>query len=134
MLKSIILKEISYKAIRSSGPGGQHANKVSSKVVLTFNLEKSEAFTEREKELLLIFFKSKLNTDGMIQLSSDENRSQFRNKKAVTERLFQLIEEGLIVNKPRKKTKPSRSAILKGQKAKKRVSEKKALRKKPKLD
>ena len=134
MNTKILLSEISYKAIRSSGAGGQHVNKVSSKVVLSFNLLESEALSETEKTRLIKFFESKLSTEGILQLSADDNRSQFRNKKIVTERLFDMIEEGLKVQKFRKKSKPSRSSVIKGKDAKKKLSQKKNLRKKPSAD
>ena len=128
-----LISEIRYKASRSSGPGGQHTNKVSSKVILIFNLMDSEAFQTEEKLRLRSFFKGRINNNGIIQLSSEESRSQLTNKKIVTERFLELITEGLKVEKKRKKTKPSRAAILKSKDQKKRLSEKKNLRKKPKL-
>ena len=132
--KSIVIKEIIYKAIRSSGPGGQHANKVSSKVVLQFDLINSLAFSENEKHKLAKFFGSKVASEGVIQMSADENRSQHRNKKIVTDRFFELIKEALIVEKIRKKSKPSWSSVLKGKEAKKQQSAKKTSRKKPNID
>ncbi len=126
--------EIYYKAIRSSGSGGQHANKVSSKVTLIFDIRKSEAFDDTEKAKLLKYFGNKVNSRGIIQLSSEESRSQFRNKRIVTERFYDLIQKALSVQKVRKKTKPSRSSILKSKINKKHLSEKKASRRKPKIE
>lgn len=134
MDKKTLLSELLYKAVRSSGAGGQHVNKVSSKVVLSFSLIGSEAFTEREKARLLKFFESRLSINGLLQISADDNRSQIRNKKIVTERFLELIEEGLKVKKYRKKSKPSRSSVIKGKQAKQRTSQKKALRKRPSAD
>jgi len=134
MLKSEIIKEIVYKAVRSSGPGGQHANKVSSKVILQFDLINSEVFTDREKSKLKDYFAGKISLDGIIQMSSDENRSQHRNKKIVTDRFFELVTEALKVQKVRKKSKPSWSSIMKNKEAKKKHSDKKASRKKPNVD
>lgn len=132
--KDQILSEITYKAIRSSGPGGQHVNKVSSKIVLIFDLVNSTAFSDVEKERLTQFFSSSINKEGIIQLASDESRSQVKNKKIVTDRFFTLLKDGLYVPKPRKKTKPSKSAITKAKVQKKQLSEKKKLRKKPDIE
>lgn len=134
MDKEIIKTELTYKAVRSSGAGGQHVNKVSSKVMVTFVLTESNGLTTREKELLVKNLGSRLSTGGELQLSADDSRSQFRNKALVTERLFNLITENLIRPKIRKATKPSRAAKLRKLKNKKAQSEKKARRKKPGLD
>ncbi len=126
-----LLSEINYKAVRSAGAGGQHVNKVATKVILLFDFTNSQAFNETEKERLTTFFEKDISQAGFLQLSSSESRSQFKNKKIVTQKLLDLIETGLKVDKPRKKSKPSRSSILRGKAKKKRISDKKALRKKP---
>ena len=112
-------KEIVFKAVRSGGAGGQHVNKVSTKVVLYFDLEKSKAFESEIKELLIQKLQSKISQDGLIILSSDETRSQFKNKAAVWQKLILLVENQLKINKPRKETKIPRSVIEKRLKAKK---------------
>ena len=75
----------------SSGSGGQHVNKVASKVVLYFNIENSIVFNEDEKNRLRDFFSSRLSKQGVLILSSEESRSQFRNKALVTQRFLSLI-------------------------------------------
>lgn len=112
-------KEIVFKAVKSGGAGGQHVNKVSTKVVLYFDLEKSKAFESEIKELLIQKLQSKISQDGLIILSSDETRSQFKNKAAVWQKLILLVENQLKINKPRKETKIPRSVIEKRLKAKK---------------
>ena len=112
-------KEIVFKAVRSGGAGGQHVNKVSTKVVLYFDLEKSKAFESEIKELLIQKLQSKISQDGLIILSSDETRRQFKNKAAVWQKLILLVENQLKINKPRKETKIPRSVIEKRLKAKK---------------
>lgn len=134
MNKTLIKNELDYKAVRSSGAGGQHVNKVSSKVSLSFDLQNSNGLTESEKELLLKNIGSKLTKDGLLLMSADESRSQFRNKALVTERLFQLLTINLIQPTVRKATKPSYGAIQRKLKAKAVQSEKKKLRKPPKED
>lgn len=126
-----LLTELQYKAIRSSGPGGQHANKVSSKMELTFDLNTSKGLTEREKKRIQLKLKSKLTNDGLLILQCDESRSQHKNKELVVKRFLKLLEKALIVPKPRKKSKPTRSSIEKRLKGKKIASLKKENRSKP---
>lgn len=128
-----LIKELSFKAIRSSGAGGQHANKVSSKVVLFFNVPSSESLTDDEKELLLKLLSSKLNSEHTLILNCDESRSQHRNKEIVITRFLEIIKKGLFVQKPRKATRIPRSVIKKRLNSKKKISDKKASRKKPDL-
>ena len=130
----ILKSELTYKAVRSSGSGGQNVNKVASKVVLYFNLNESLVFTDEQKEQLFIFFRNRLNKLGVLILSSDESRSQFRNKALVTQRFLGLIEEGLKVEKERKSTKIPKSVKRKRLKNKRKTSEKKANRKPPNID
>ena len=129
-----IIKELNFKAIRSSGAGGQHVNKVSSKIELNFNLENSNVLSEREKELLKTKLSSRLTKENKLILFCDETRSQHRNKDLVIKRFLELLKTNLIGPKNRKKTKPTRGSIKRKTENKKRVSVKKALRKKPKLD
>lgn len=125
-----ILKELKFKAIRSSGAGGQHVNKVSSKVELTFNISNSNAFTEEEKELLYKNLATKLTKENVLILFCDETRSQHKNKEIVIQRFFELIKNGLKKPKTRKATKPSKASVKKRLENKKRASEKKQNRKK----
>ncbi|TVZ16024.1 alternative ribosome rescue aminoacyl-tRNA hydrolase ArfB [Maribacter sp. MAR_2009_72] len=126
-----ILTEIQYKAIRSGGPGGQHANKVSSKIELTFNLNASAGLTDKEKKRILLKLKSRLTNDGLLILQCDETRSQHKNKELVLKRFFKLMNSTLTIPKPRKKSKPTRSSIEKRLKSKKIASLKKEQRSKP---
>lgn len=126
-----IIKELDYKAVRSSGAGGQNVNKVSSKVVLSFNLQGSQSLSEDEKALAMQNLASKLTSDGIFILQCDEDRSQFRNKEIVTRRFFTTMENALKVKKARKPTKIPRSVIEKRIKAKRSQSEKKEGRRKP---
>ena len=126
--------ELTFKAIRSSGSGGQHVNKVASKVVLYFNLNASKVFEEDEKDRLSQFFKNRLNKQGVLILDADETRSQFRNKALVIERFLRLIEEGLKEDKERKLTKIPKAVKQKRLTSKRRNAEKKANRKPPKVD
>lgn len=129
-----IISELQYKAVRSSGAGGQNVNKVSSKVVLTFDLKKSQALSEEEKLLLETNLSSRLTTDLILILNCDEDRSQLKNKEIVTKRFLELIKKGLLVPKIRKATKIPKSVIKKRIKDKKNISERKQSRRKPDLD
>lgn len=131
MNKEVILKELKFKAVRSGGAGGQHVNKVSSKVELLFDLQNSTEFSDDEKELLLKSLQTKLTKDNVLLLSCDESRSQHKNKEIIIERFFTIIKNGLKIPKKRKATKPTRSSIEKRIDKKKNIGLKKALRKKP---
>ena len=122
---------MSFKAVRSSGAGGQNVNKVSSKVVLTFDLKNSQALTEEDKLLVENKLASRLTIDAVLILNCDEDRSQFRNKEIVTKRFLELIKNALLIPKERKPTKISKSVIRKRIKDKKNVSEIKKTRRKP---
>ncbi len=123
-----------YKAVRSSGAGGQNVNKVSSKVVLNFDLNASKALSEEEKELILLKLSSRLTSEDILILNCDEDRSQIKNKAIVTKRFLEIIKNALIVPKIRKATKIPKSVIRKRIKDKKNISEVKNNRKKPNLD
>lgn len=131
---SQIIKELNFKAIRSSGAGGQHVNKVSSKVELTFDFENSNSLSENEKNILRIKLLSKFTKEKNLILFCDETRSQHRNKELVIKRFLELLRTNLIRNKKRRPTKPTKASIKRKAENKKRISVKKTLRKKPKLD
>ena len=126
-----IISELQYKAVRSSGAGGQNVNKVSSKVVLTFDLPNSQVLSEEQKEWLKLKLASRLTTDSVLILNCDEDRSQLKNKEIVTKRFLEIIKKALIVPKARKATKIPKSVIRKRIKDKKNISEVKKNRRKP---
>ncbi len=134
MNKEILFKELQFKAVRSSGAGGQHVNKVSSKVELSFNLLLSEGLNDEEKITLQKNIKNRLNKEGILLLSSGETRSQHRNKELVIKRFFELIISSLIKKKIRKASKPTKASIKRKAENKKRNALKKALRKKPNMN
>ncbi|WP_405609543.1 alternative ribosome rescue aminoacyl-tRNA hydrolase ArfB [Polaribacter sp. Asnod1-A03] len=131
---SEIIKELNFKAIRSSGAGGQHVNKTSSKIELTFDLENSFSLSDEEKQLLKLKLASKLTKNNLLILFCDESRSQHRNKELSIKRFLELLKNNLVKQKKRRSTKPSRSSILKNIEKNKQISLKKKLRKKPGLD
>jgi len=129
-----LLREIQLKAVRSSGPGGQHVNKTSTKIVLYFPLSTSEALSEQEKDTLMDRLQNRITADGGIRLNSSQYRSQSRNKEAAIDRLMALLEYHLLPKKERKATRPSKKAVAKRLDKKKKQALKKANRKKPPLD
>ncbi|MGZ9676886.1 alternative ribosome rescue aminoacyl-tRNA hydrolase ArfB [Flavobacterium sp. GNP001] len=131
MDKTQLQSEIQYKAVRSSGAGGQNVNKVSSKVVLSFDLKNTQGLSEEQKQLVATQLQTRLTADGILNLSCDEDRSQLRNKELVTKRFFELVKKALIVPKERKPTKIPKGVIRKRIKDKKSASEVKKNRQKP---
>ncbi|MUU78572.1 alternative ribosome rescue aminoacyl-tRNA hydrolase ArfB [Winogradskyella endarachnes] len=130
----LLKSELTYKYVRSSGSGGQHVNKVSSKAELYFDLKNSNAITTEEREKLSEFLNNRLTKDGILILACSESRSQFRNKALVTQRFLELIEEGLKEDKIRIATNVPRSAKKKRLKDKRINADKKANRKPPQLE
>ncbi len=131
---SQLINEVSYKAVRSSGSGGQNVNKVATKVELYFNIQDSEILNDTEKEKLTTFFLNRINKDGILILSSGETRSQLKNKAIVTQRFFNLVTEALKEKKKRVPTKIPKAVKQKRLQNKRLNAEKKANRKPPKLD
>jgi len=128
-----IIKELNFKAVRSSGAGGQHVNKVSSKIELFFDLNNSSELTEDEKKLLFKNLSAKLTKENILILTCDESRSQHKNKEIVIKRFLEIITKGLKIPKKRKSTKPSKSSIKKRLEKKKKQAYKKVLRNKPEI-
>jgi len=131
MEKDKLIAELQFKAVRSSGAGGQNVNKVASKVVLAFDVKNSNALTNEEKMLLEMNLASRLTNDQILILNCDEDRSQFKNKEIVINRFLAIIKQGLYIPKIRKATKIPKSVIRKRVKDKKSLSETKKNRKKP---
>ena len=120
--------EVTYKTSRSSGKGGQNVNKVSSKVELNFDVLKSKLLTDEQKDLISLKLENRINSEGVLQIVSQSERSQLKNKKVVLMRFHELLEMAFHVRKKRKPTKVPRSVIEKRLKAKKRKSDRKKLR------
>jgi len=126
--KQDLLKEITFRTSRSGGKGGQNVNKVSSKVELNINLKSSPLFTEEEKELLVQKLANRINSEGVLQIITEEERSQLHNKEKSIDKLIILLKKALFKPKPRKPSKPKRSAIEKRLKSKQLISLKKLSR------
>jgi len=129
--REIFMREIVFTHSRSSGPGGQHVNKVSTKVELRFNILRSELLSEEEKAILSNKLKNKITKEGDLVIISRKERSQLKNKEIAIEKFIKLLKETLTPIKLRKETKPTRASREKRLEDKKLVSEKKDQRKKP---
>ena len=132
--KVALIQELTFKAVRSSGAGGQHVNKVASKVELSFNLSESLVFSERQQTRLFNKLQHRLTKEGILILQCSDSRSQHKNKDLVIKRFFELITNSLIIPRKRIPTKIPKAVIRKRLKNKRNNSEKKTNRKKPNLD
>lgn len=122
--------EVSFKATRSRGPGGQNVNKVSSAALLIWDPWGSKIFSDEQKLILVSKLSRYINRDELFTLKSDEYRDLERNKTRCLEKLSQLIEQALTVPKKRKKTKPTKASKERRIHQKKQRSEIKKLRSK----
>jgi len=129
MNKELIKTELQYKAVRSSGAGGQNVNKVATKIQIQFSVENSNGLTADEKITLTEKLSNRITKDGFIMVECDETRSQLKNKELCIQRLFLLLENGLKKDKKRIATKIPKAVIKKRLNDKKLNSEKKENRK-----
>lgn len=127
-------REFNFKAIRSSGSGGQHVNKVATKIELSFSVSDSSVLTEDQKALIIEKLSNRLTKEHILILQCGETRSQLKNKRIAISRAFSILEAALEVKADRKPTKVPKSVIKKRLKNKKIQSEKKANRRKPNID
>ncbi|MEO2063295.1 MAG: alternative ribosome rescue aminoacyl-tRNA hydrolase ArfB [Christiangramia sp.] len=131
MDKEQLLAELHFKAVRSSGPGGQHANKTATKVELSFEVDASEGLSEEEKARIHKRLSNRITKEGMLKMQCEESRSQHTNRELVTESFLKEIQDALKKKKVRKKTKPTKASKIRRLKQKKQKSEIKANRKNP---
>jgi ribosome-associated protein len=117
--------ELSYRATRAGGPGGQHVNTSSTRIELLWDLDRSAAIDDAQRERLRIKLGPRLDADGKVRVVASEHRSQRQNRLAADERLAALVRHALIVPKKRRATKPTRAAKERRLAEKKRRSEKK---------
>lgn len=122
---SIPLSEIELRFSRSSGPGGQHAQKSETRVEAVFDVEASGSLTDRQKQRVL------QKAGPVLRAIAQDERSQARNRELATERLAETLREALHVARRRKPTKPSRAAVERRLESKRRRSETKRLRRPP---
>lgn len=126
-----ITHELQFKTSRSSGPGGQHVNKVSSKVSLFFNVHESLGLSDEEKSKIQKKLQSNLTNEGVIILHCETSRSQHKNKELVIEKLQTLLKKALLKEKKRIQTKRTKASVYKRLESKKKQASKKEHRRKP---
>ena len=129
MKKEIIKSELKMKAARSSGSGGQHVNKVATKVEIHFNINNSKGLEEEEKSRLTDKLSNRITNAGILIIKCQQTRSQLKNKELAINKLFKLLKKGLYIKPIRKKKRISKNQNAKRLKNKREHSEKKALRK-----
>ncbi len=120
--------ELNYSFSRSGGPGGQHVNKVNTKVELRFSIASSNVLLEEEKLVLLEKLAKQINQEGELIVIAQETRSQLKNKNKAIEKFYEIINKALKPKKKRKPTTVSKAAKEKRLKGKRELSEKKERR------
>ena len=105
--------EFIYSSSRSGGPGGQNVNKVSTKVELRFSVFLSSLFSETDKEIIFKKLKNKINKEGELLIVSQSERTQLLNKKAVTEKFYDLVSKALTLPLKRRSTRPTLTSKIK---------------------
>lgn len=112
--------ELKFTASKSSGPGGQHVNKTSTRVTLWFDVANSQSLTQEDKEQIMDRLGNRINKAGILLVSSQGSRSQSANRELAVERFAELVREALEKVPARKKTRVSRAAKLRRLEAKRR--------------
>lgn len=102
--------ELSTKATRSSGAGGQHVNKTSSRIELTWNVVASPSLTDEQRAIIVSKLRSRLAKDGDLRVVASATRSQHRNREIAEQRLVKLVADALQPRKKRKATRPTRAS------------------------
>jgi len=120
--------ELDVRVSRSSGAGGQHVNKTSSRVEIFWNILESRALSDEQRDRLRSKLSSRLTTEGSVRVVASDMRSQSRNRELAEERLAELIRRALVVPRKRRATKPTKASREARLESKKRHSTKKAER------
>lgn len=128
---SIPLAELTFRTSRSGGPGGQHVNKVETRVEVLFDVPNSLSLSEKQRVQILKRLARRINDTGILHVAAQEHRSQSQNKQLALQRLAKLLKQALTPLKKRIATKPTRTSKEERLQSKKVRGEKKLLRKLP---
>lgn len=128
------LPELLFTTSRSSGPGGQHVNKLETRVSLRFHVLSSQLLSEEEKTHLLNKWQTQLSNEGFFSVHAEKFRSQLQNKEEAIAKFRTAIKTAFIIPKKRKATKPTKASVQRRITNKKKHSDKKSMRKPPRLD
>jgi len=124
----ILLTECRFEATRSSGRGGQNVNKVSTKVILLFNILESNVLSQEQKDVFSLKLSSCISKEGIFRISSGVERTQLGNRKRIIEKFAKLVEKAFRTEEERIATKPTKGSKLKRIESKKALSGKKSAR------
>ena len=123
--------ELTFRATRAGGPGGQHVNKTSTRVELLWNLERSRALNDADRARLRDKLASRLDGDGFVRVVASAFRSQSRNRDDAEVKLAALVRKALVVPKARRATRPTKSSVEQRLREKQRRSQRKRDRSPP---
>jgi ribosome-associated protein len=126
--------ELSFRASRSGGPGGQHVNTSSTRVELVWSVDDSPSLTDAQRARIREKLANRINAAGELLLAEGGSRSQHQNREEVVQRFRELLAEALHVPKPRRRTRPPRASREKRLRQKKQRAEVKKMRGKPTRD
>ncbi len=126
--KKDFYSDMIFSASRSSGAGGQHVNKVSSRIELRYSIVKSNWLTEEEKLLIQKKLNNRINSEGELIITAQDHRSQVKNKELAIDKFFQLLSMALKQPKKRVATRPSKASKIKRLESKRMHAQKKKLR------
>lgn len=110
---AVLLTDLDFRYSTSSGPGGQHANRSATRATLLFDIKNASRLDAETRERLLNKLSSRLDKNGILQISVQDSRSQRKNRETAVARFQSLLADALYVPKKRRKTRPSQSAIAK---------------------
>jgi len=123
--------EIRFTASRGGGPGGQHVNKVASRVTLLFDVERSPSLSASQRSRIREALANRITRDGVLQLTTHATRSQAANRELLVERLRALLADALTERAPRKRTRPGKGARERRLESKRRRAQVKRSRTRP---
>ncbi len=119
----IPVQEVELRGITGSGPGGQHVNRSATRVALRWNVATTRALRDEQRTRVMQKLGTRLDSDGTLRIVAGEYRSQLQNRRAALERLVAIVARALVVQAPRKATKPTRGSVQRRLEEKKQRSE-----------